>query len=77
MSVAGQGLLFAWLQMVSCFKVLREVAADHRDLMPVYVADWLQMALQAVQFALTELSSTRRWPLPLDHAAAGTCSGYC
>ena len=64
MSVAGQGFLFAWLQLVSCFKVLKEVAADHRDLMPVNVAHWLQMALQAVQFALQELSSTRYQPLP-------------
>ena len=61
MSVAGQGVLFAWLQMVSCFKVPREVAVDHRDLMPVNVAHWLQMALQA----------------SLEHALAGTCFGYC
>ena len=33
------------------FKTLKEVVPHHRDRMPEYVADWLQMALQAVQFA--------------------------
>ena len=44
---------------VSNFKVLTEVVAHHRDRMPEYVADWLQMALQAAQFALQELSTSR------------------
>ena len=44
---------------VPCFKAMTQVVAYHRDEMPVYVADWLQMALQAVQFALQKLSTTR------------------
>ena len=44
---------------VTNFKTLKEVVAHHRDRMPEYVADWLQMALQAVQFALQELSTSR------------------
>ena len=40
---------------VSCFKTLKEIVqAQHHAAMGAYVDDWLQMALQAVRFALEQ-----------------------
>ena len=43
---------------IPCFKVLRSSVQQYGSAMPVYVQDWLQMALRAVQYALTELFPT-------------------
>jgi hypothetical protein len=40
---------------IACFKVLRESIREYSNAMSVYKQDWLQLALRAVQYALTEL----------------------
>ena len=40
---------------IACFKVLRSSVQRYRSAMPVYVQDWLIMALRSVQYALAEL----------------------
>ena len=43
---------------IACFMVLRSSVQQYGSAMPVYVQDWVQMALRAVQYALTELFPT-------------------
>ena len=43
---------------VPCFKVLRSAVRQYIDAVPVYMQDWVQMALRTAQYALTELFPT-------------------
>jgi hypothetical protein len=45
---------------IACFKVLRSSVQQYSSAMPVYMQDWLLMAMHAVQYALTELFSAGR-----------------
>ena len=40
---------------IACFQVVMQSMQECSSAMPVYKQDWLQLALRAVQYALTEL----------------------
>ena len=61
---------------VTCFKTLREFRPHCAANLPVWIHDWLQMALVAVQYALSEIPLTGRLSIASGPLCSGTCSSY-